>query len=78
MKDRLLQYDEVSDRSLERYIQELRDSFGVEIVCDRSTRLYSIGKERSTELDALLRFIHLFNSSELLMSSIKDWDKALS
>ncbi|MDR0429452.1 MAG: WYL domain-containing protein [Tannerellaceae bacterium] len=78
MKECLREYGEVSDRTIERHIQELRYTFGVEISCDRATHLYSINKEESIGLDALLRFIHLFNSSELLLNCIKGKNKALS
>jgi predicted DNA-binding transcriptional regulator YafY len=68
---------EISDRTLERYIGELRADFGV-ITCDRKTNLYSIVEENNLELNRLLHFIQLFNSSDLVLNALKNKDKTLS
>ncbi|MDR0865424.1 MAG: WYL domain-containing protein [Candidatus Symbiothrix sp.] len=69
---------EVQKRTIERYIEYLRNDFGVDIHCDRRTNLYSIDKESSPDMNRLLRFIQLFNSSEWMMNSLKNSGKALS
>ncbi|GHT52570.1 WYL domain-containing protein [Bacteroidia bacterium] len=67
---------DASDRTIERYIADLRTDFGLLIDCDRRTNLYSIAE--STELNSLLHFIHLFNSSELIFNALQHKDKTLS
>jgi predicted DNA-binding transcriptional regulator YafY len=69
---------DVQKRTIERYIQSLREDFCVVIHCDRKTNTYYIDKESNPDLNRLLRFIHLFNSSELMMNSLKDSGKTLS
>ena len=68
----------ISQRTLERYIQELRDEYGVISDCNRITNRYSFNEENPENLNKLLHLIHLVNSSELLMESIKNRDKTLS
>jgi predicted DNA-binding transcriptional regulator YafY len=68
---------EISDRTLERYIRELRDNFRV-ITCDRRTNLYSIDKDNQLEINRLLHFIHLFHSSDLILQTLQNKDKSLS
>jgi predicted DNA-binding transcriptional regulator YafY len=79
MKDYLLNSGsiEVSDRTLERYIGELRADFGV-ITCDRKTNLYSIDEENKPEINRLLYLIHLFNSSDLILHTLQNKEKSLS
>jgi predicted DNA-binding transcriptional regulator YafY len=67
-----------ADRTIERYIEHLRVDFGVISDCDRRTNLYSLNEENRVELDRLMRLIHLVNSSELLLDSIRNKDKTLS
>ena len=68
----------VSQRTIERYIQELRDDYGIISDCNRKTNTYSINEENAETINQLLHLIHLVNSSELLMKSIKNKDKTLS
>ena len=68
----------ISQRTLERYIQELRDEYGVISDCNRITNRYSFNAENPEQLNKLLHLIHLVNSSDLLMESIKNKDKTLS
>jgi predicted DNA-binding transcriptional regulator YafY len=68
----------VSQRTLERYIQELRDDYGIISDCDRSTNRYSFNEENPDNINKLLHLFHLVQSSELLMESIKNKDKTLS
>ncbi|MDR0844328.1 MAG: WYL domain-containing protein [Tannerella sp.] len=79
IKDRLSDIGsiDVSVRTVERYISELHNDFGV-ITCDRKTNLYSIDKDSEPELNRLLHFIHLFNSSDLILNTLKNKDKVLS
>jgi predicted DNA-binding transcriptional regulator YafY len=69
---------EVQKRTIERYIECLRNDFDIAIHCDRKTNLYFIDKANSPDLERLTRFIQLFNSSELMMDSLKNREKALS
>jgi predicted DNA-binding transcriptional regulator YafY len=69
---------EAGKRSIERYIFDLRNDFGLIIACDRKTHLYSIDENDNSELNSFLRFIHLFNSSELILNSLKNREKSLS
>jgi predicted DNA-binding transcriptional regulator YafY len=68
----------ISQRTIERYIQELRDDYDIISDCNRKTNMYSFNEENHGNLSKLLHLIHLVNSSELLMESIKNKDKTLS
>jgi predicted DNA-binding transcriptional regulator YafY len=68
----------VSQRTIERYIQELRDGYGIISDCDRRTNRYSFSEENEACLSPLLHLFHLVQSSELLAESIKNKEKALS
>jgi predicted DNA-binding transcriptional regulator YafY len=68
---------DVSQRTIERYIQELRDDYDIISDCDRHTNRYSLNED-SPYLDKLLYLIQHVNSYELLMESIKNKDKTLS
>jgi len=68
----------VSQRTIERYIQELRDDYDIISDCNRKTNTYSFNKENPETLNKLLHLTHLVSSSELLMESIKNKDKTLS
>jgi predicted DNA-binding transcriptional regulator YafY len=68
----------ISQRTLERYIQHLRDDYDIISDCNRKTNTYSFNEENPDNANKLLRLIHLINSSELLMESIRNKDKTLS
>jgi predicted DNA-binding transcriptional regulator YafY len=67
----------VSQRTIERYIQELRDDYGIVSDCDRRTNRYSFNEENAALLSSLFHLFHLVQSSELLAESIKNKEKAL-
>jgi predicted DNA-binding transcriptional regulator YafY len=68
----------VSHRTMERYIQELRNEYGVVADCDRRTNRYSLLADDAETLDCLLHVIRLVNSSELLMDTIRNRDRNLA
>jgi len=68
----------VSQRTIERYIQELRYDYNIISDCNRKTNTYSFNEENPENVNKLLHLIHLVNSSDLLNESIKNKDKTLS
>ncbi len=63
---------ELSDRTLQRDIEQIRFEFGVEITYHRSHQGYYIDFEKSPNFDTFLRFLELANTAELLTESLKE------
>ena len=68
---------DISERSLERDRQNIRDEFGVYIIYDRTTRGYYIDKDASPEFDAFLRFLEIASTAHLLTDSLAKGRDAL-
>jgi predicted DNA-binding transcriptional regulator YafY len=63
---------DVTIRTVQRYIRQLRDEFGLEIVYQPETNTYRIDTTEYDHFEALLRLIHLADTTDLLMQSLKD------
>lgn len=60
----------LSDRTLERDFEQLRDEFGIEITFNRSKRGYYIDLENSINWASFFRFLEIVNTAELLTDSL--------
>ncbi|WP_299002229.1 WYL domain-containing protein [uncultured Tenacibaculum sp.] len=68
---------EISKRTLQRNIEQIRDEFGIEIIYDQEKKGYFIDKESSIQFNSFLRFLEIANTAELITESIKDSKKTL-
>jgi len=68
---------QLSDRSLKRDIEQLRDEFGVEIVYHRSRGGYAIDADLSLDVDAFLRVLELGVTTDLLVQSLSEGRETL-
>lgn len=69
---------EVSKRTVQRDIEQIRFEYGFEILYDRPRNGYYIDKESSLDPDAFLRFLEIVNTANLLIESLKESKDALS
>lgn len=76
--DKLCSEDlDVSDRTLDRNLEGIRDEFGIEIRYDKSRRGYFIDRQQSTNLEYMLRFCEMSVSAQVIIESLKDGKEAL-
>ena len=78
----LLQYLERNDiaitlRTLQRDMADIRSNFDVEVVYDSKKNGYYIDETCSMDMDKLLYFLGLAESSDVILSNIKDRQKLL-
>ena len=69
---------EISPRTLQRDIEQIRFEFGIEIKYNRTKNGYYIDKEESINLDSFLRFLEIVGTANLLSESLKDGKKTLN
>ena len=78
LKDYLHQHGfEISGRTLQRDIEQIRIEFGVEIRYDRLKNGYFIDKEASIDLDTFLGFLDTVATADLLAQSLKESKSAM-
>ncbi|MCB0472772.1 MAG: WYL domain-containing protein [Flavobacteriaceae bacterium] len=63
---------EVSVRTIQRDIEQIRFEFGIEIKFDRGRNGYFIDTELSTNIGTFLRFLEIVNTAELLTESLRE------
>ena len=64
----------LSERTLQRNIESLRDEFGIEIVCNRSFNTYYIDdKEKTFNIDVFIKFLHSALKAQFVSENIKDF-----
>ncbi|WHZ06843.1 MAG: Chromosome (plasmid) partitioning protein ParA [Cytophagales bacterium] len=63
---------EISERTLQRDIAQIRADFGVDIIYDKSSNGYSIDETSSTNLPSFYRFLELTLTTELLREQLKE------
>jgi predicted DNA-binding transcriptional regulator YafY len=79
IKDFLLEHSfEVSARTIQRDIEQIRFEFGIEIVYDRNRNGYYINTETNFNNDSFLRFLEIVNTAELLTESLKETKDTLN
>lgn len=73
IKDYLFDHGfEVSARTIQRDIEQIRFEFGIELKYDRNRNGYFIDTETSINTDSFLRFLEIVNTAELLTESLKE------
>jgi len=60
-----------SERTLRRDLSELKNEFGIEIICDNYHK-YSIDKKNSPDLKNYLHFFEIANTASVLIENLKD------
>jgi len=79
LKDYLFDHGfEISDRTIQRDIEEIRFDFGIEITYDRHRNGYYIDKELSVNMDNFLRFLEIAHTAELLTDSLRESKESLN
>ena len=63
---------EISPRTLQRDIEQVRNEFGVEIKYDRAKNGYYIDKEDSLNLESFLRFLEMMVTANIIADCLKD------
>lgn len=69
---------EVSKRTVQRDIEQIRFEYGFEILYDRQRNGYYIDAASSLDPDAFLRFLEIVNTANLLIESLKESKDALN
>src|SRR5690606_34609502 len=69
---------EVSARTIQRDIEQIRFEFGIEIVYDRTRNGYYIDTETNFNNHSFLRFLEIVNTAELLTESLKETKDTLN
>ena len=78
IKDYLFDHGfEVSVRTIQRDIEQIRYEFGIEIVYDRNRNGYFIDYDNSVNVESFFRFLEIVNTAELLTESLHDSKDAL-
>src|SRR6187551_647642 len=62
---------EISERTLQRDIAQIRSDFGVDILYDQSINGYTIDETTSTNLPSFYRFLELTLTTELLRERLR-------
>jgi len=79
IKDYLFEHGfEVSPRTIQRDIEQIRYEFGIEIKYHRYRNGYFIDTEASINLDGFLRFLEIVNTATLLTESLRDSKETLN
>lgn len=68
---------EVSKRTVQRDIEQIRTEFGLEIVYERHRNGYFIDFEESYNTDAFFRFLEIVNTAEMLKTSLSESKESL-
>jgi len=63
---------EISKRTLQRDIEQLKTDFDIDIQYDSSIKAYCLRKDSSSEFDILLRIIQLTQTTEILYQSTQN------
>lgn len=67
----------ISQRTLQRDIEQIRNEFGIEIKYNRSVNGYVIDVENSTNLDSFIKFLEMVGTSEILADGLRDGKASL-
>ncbi len=69
---------EISERTLQRNIEQIRYEFGIEIKYNRTENGYYVDKEESFNYDAFMKFLEIVSTADLLTESLKDGKDTMS
>lgn len=71
-------YDvEIGERTFQRDLADIRSNFDIEIIYDEQKSGYTVQTNSTPEFDKLLYFIGLAESSDIILSTIKEKNKLL-
>ena len=71
-------YDlEISQRTLQRDLSDLKNEFGIEIVFDKVDNCYSINYDESGNIDEVLRLFKISNSAQVMIETINEGKNTL-
>lgn len=68
---------EISTRTLQRDIEQIRTEFGIEIAYNRSKGGYFIDHELSPDFESTMRFFEIISTASILSESLRDSKEAL-
>ena len=68
---------EISDRTIQRDIEQIRYEFGIEIIYDRLKNGYYIDYENSINIESFFKFLEIVNTAELLTESLLESKNSL-
>jgi len=63
---------EISNRTIQRDIEQIRFEFGIEIMYDRFKNGYYIDYENSINIESFFKFLEIVNTAELLTESLSE------
>jgi len=73
IKNYLSNHDfEVSNRTIQRDIEQIRSEFGIEIEYNRFKNGYYINEDLSPDIESFVRFFEIVNTADLLIESLKE------
>ncbi|NLA24218.1 MAG: WYL domain-containing protein [Bacteroidales bacterium] len=73
VKDYLFEYGfEISDRTIQRDIEQIRFEFGIEIKYNRYKNGYYIDEDDSLNIESFFRFLEIVNTANLLTETLLD------
>lgn len=79
LKDYLNEHGfEISPRTLQRDIEQIRNEFGIEIKYNRGKNGYSIIEEEGVPTDTLVRFLEILGTAELFSENLRDGKELLN
>lgn len=79
LKDHLSDHGfEISERTLQRNIEQIRYEFGIEIKYGRAQNGYYTDKDESVNYDAFMKFLEIVSTADLLTESLKDGKDVMS
>lgn len=67
----------ISPRTLQRDIEQIRNEFGIEIVYNRTKNGYFIDEDNSINLDSFIKFLEIASTGEILADSIREGKEVL-
>ncbi len=78
IKDYLFDYGfEISIRTIQRDIEQIRYEFGIEITYNRNKNGYFINYENDFDIESFFRFLEIVNTAELLTESLYESKNSL-
>lgn len=69
---------EISDRTLQRDIEQIRVEFGIELSYNRTKNGYWVDENKSVNTSSFLRFLEIVTTAELFMDSLRDSKQTLN
>jgi len=69
---------EISNRTIQRDIEQIRYEFGIEILYNRFKNGYFIDYEKSINIESFFKFLEIVNTAELLTESLSESKETLN